>query len=375
MSVMNLIRAALDFFLSAPSLDSVVLGLSNWQWIGLVCVLGFSGLLSTVFSRLGGRILKHHVLDKAHDHSVRAFPVPRMVKPINLLAFVWFVFIGLYSLDLSVSILGRLDIGVRLLTYIGVVWAGWIIADLSELYLSKRAEKTESKFDDLLAPLASRTLKAMLLTVAAMSIAELLNFPISSLLAGLGIGGIAIAMAAKDTIANIFGSVTILLDRPFSIGDWVVIGKVEGSVERLGFRSTRVRTFYNSLVSIPNSELLTAVVDNMGQRRFRRIKTELALTYSTPPEKIDAFCDAIRALIQAHPSMRKDYYHVYFTAFSDSSLSVLLYCFLETPDWGTELKERHCFFLDILRTAKELGVEFAYPTQTLFLEKSKEQTA
>ena len=161
-----------------------------------------------------------------------------------------------------------------------------------------------------------------------------------------------------------------LLDRPFEIGDWIVTGGVEGSVESVGIRSTRVRTFYNSLITVPNSQLISAVVDNMGARRYRRYKTMIGVAYDTPPEKIDAFCAGIRELIRRHPYTRKDYYHVYFNEFADASLNVLLYCFHEAPDWGTELRERHRLFNDILRLARQLGVEFAFPTQTVHLHQA-----
>ncbi|MCX4188655.1 mechanosensitive ion channel family protein, partial [Methylophaga sp. OBS4] len=161
----------------------------------------------------------------------------------------------------------------------------------------------------------------------------------------------------------------VLLDRPFSIGDWVVIGDVEGSVETVGFRSTRIRTFYNSLVTMPNSILTTTKIDNMGARRYRRMRTMLALTYDTPAEKIEAFCEGIRKVIQLHPYMRKDYYQVYFNEYGAASLDILVYVFWATPDWNTELRERHRFLLDVLRLARQLEVEFAYPTQTLYLKR------
>jgi MscS family membrane protein len=202
--------------------------------------------------------------------------------------------------------------------------------------------------------------------------ADNLNVDVTSLLAGLGLGGLAFALAAKDLLGNFFGSITVLLDRPFHIGDWVIIGDVEGSVEQVGFRSTRIRTFYNSLITLPNALLTTSKIDNMGARRYRRMRTMLSLTYSTPPEKIDAFCEGVRALVQLHPYMRKDYYHVYFNEYNSASLDILVYVFWQTPDWNTELRERHRFLLDILRLAKQLNVEFAYPTQTLYLKQAND---
>jgi MscS family membrane protein len=120
-------------------------------------------------------------------------------------------------------------------------------------------------------------------------------------------------------------------------------------------------------VTVPNSQLTTAVVDNLGKRSYRRIKTMLGLQYDSTPDQIDAFCEGVRELLRRHPYTRKDYYHVYLNQFSGSSLDVLLYCFLECPDWSVELRERHRLFIDILKLADKLGVSFAYPTRTLHM--------
>jgi MscS family membrane protein len=193
---------------------------------------------------------------------------------------------------------------------------------------------------------------------------------ISSLLTGLGLGGLAFALAAQDTVKNLFGSLTVLLDKPFNVGDWVKIGDLEGTVEEVGFRTTRIRTFYNSLITMPNANLISTAVDNLGARTYRRWKTMLSLTYDTPPEKFEEFCEGIRELVRKHPDTRKDYFHVYANEFGAASLDVLVYVFFRTPGWGEELGARHTLFLDILRLARDLGVEFAFPTQTLHVHAS-----
>jgi MscS family membrane protein len=224
---------------------------------------------------------------------------------------------------------------------------------------------TDTKVDDILVPMVSRALKIVTIAFGLLFVAQNLNIDITSLLAGLGLGGLAFALAAKDTVANLFGSLTVLIDRPFQIGDWVVIGSHEGTVEEIGFRSTRIRTFYNSKITVPNSNLVNVPVDNLGARRFRRVKCMISIEYDTLPEKIEAFCEGIRELIRRHPYTRKDYYMVYFNEFADSSLNILLYAFHITPDWATELRERHRLFVDIVRLAKQLEIGFAFPTRTL----------
>jgi MscS family membrane protein len=260
-------------------------------------------------------------------------------------------------------------VAVKFLAGLSMVWAAYRLVDLVSVYLLEQARRSRTRLDDALVPLIPKTLKIFVTVVGIVFVADNLNIDITSLLAGLGLGGLAFALAAKEMVQNLFGSVSVLLDRTFAVGDWVVIGDAEGTVERIGFRSTRLRTFYNSVLTLPNSQLITASVDNMGQRRYRRMSTRLSLTYNTPPDRIEAFCEGIRELVRQHPYMRKDFFHVYFNEYGAASLNVLVYVFWETPDWATELRERHRSLLDILRLAHRLDVEFAYPTQTLYLRR------
>jgi MscS family membrane protein len=358
-------------YFSEQALSVNVVGLAVWQWIGLFGLI----LISVVVSTLCARVLELSLIrGLSRLFGLSDFFQKKghlfFAKPINIILLGWIFLLGVESLGFLDNLVSFLTGLSKVFTFLGLVWLGFRVTDVLQDLINVKTSKTKSKFDDLLAPLFGRTVKAFLTLFGIVSVAEILQLPLSSLLAGLGIGGLAIAMAAKDTIANVFGSLTILVDRPFSIGDWVVVDDVEGSVEDLGFRSTRVRTFYNSLVTIPNAKMLTATVDNMGERRYRRIKMMLGVTYQTPADKIELFCEGIRDIIRQHSATRKDYFHVYFNGFGASSLDILLYCFLETPDWGEELKQRQVLLLSIMTCAENLGISFAYPTQTVFLEKS-----
>jgi MscS family membrane protein len=258
------------------------------------------------------------------------------------------------------------------LVYAGLVVFAWKMSSVLSDVLIQQTQRSSTTFDDLLVPLINRTLKISIGVFGFIGFSELFQLPLSSVLAGLGIGGIAIAMAAKDTIANIFGSLTVVIDRPFGIGDWVKINDVEGVVEDLGFRSTKIRTFYNSLISVPNALLLTSSIDNLGARSSRRISIRLGIAYNTPPSKIETFCSEIRQLIQHHPNTAPRY-HVYFNQFASSSLEIMVYFFVTAPDWETELSIRHDLFISFLNCAASLGVSFAFPTQTLYLNRQIDQ--
>ncbi len=342
--------------------------LEYWQWLGIFITILIGSVADKVLawflSRNVGRWKKKHLAFQHMDVNI--------LRPLGLMAMavIWWFLIGLLGLPDTALII--LSVAVKLLVSLSAIWSAFRLVDVVDAILIRKARGTSNRFDDLLVPMITKSLKVFVVIIGVLFSADNFNVDVTSLLAGLGLGGLAFALAARDLLGNFFGSLTVLLDRPFQIGDWVVIADVEGSVEQVGFRSTRIRTFYNSLITLPNSILTNTKIDNMGARRYRRMSTTLDVTYDTPPEKIDAFCEGIRALIHLHPYMRKDYYQVYFNEYKAASLGILVYVFWQTPDWNTELRERHRFLLDILRLAKQLDVEFAFPTQTLYLRQATE---
>jgi MscS family membrane protein len=176
-------------------------------------------------------------------------------------------------------------------------------------------------------------------------------------------------LAAKDTIGNFFGSVAIFLDRPFQIGDWVSAGSdVEGTVEHVGFRSTQIRTIRDTVVTMPNQKLAELNIDNWGVRRARRVRVTAQLAYATSAERLEAFCDGVRAILAAHPHTRKDDVEVHVNDFADSSLNCMVHFYVVRPTWSGELRARHEILVDIVRLAKDLGVSFAFPTRTVAKE-------
>ena len=341
--------------------------LETWHWIGILIIIGIGTLLDKLVSIALVFIVRS--FRRRRENSSLSSIDDDILRPLGLMvmAATWWAGINLMGLPEQAMLI--LLVAVKFLAGVSGVWGAYRLVDIVGAYLTKRARATETKMDDALVPLIPKTLKIFVTVIGVVFIADNLNINVSGLIAGLGLGGLAFALAAKDMVQNLFGSVTILLDKTFAVGDWIVVDGKEGSVERIGFRSTRIRTFYNSVLTVPNSTFITANVDNMGERRYRRLNTKLGLTYQTPPEKIEAFCEGVRELVRQHPYMRKDYYHVYFNGYADSALEILVYVFWETPEWSTELRERHRFLLDILKLAREIGVDFAYPTQTLFMKQ------
>lgn len=352
-----------SFFPSWTSQKSFLI--LNGQWIALFSLIFFGHIIE--------RLIRLIIVSRVKDifkrqnihftHKREGFFSP---QSFFFFSIVWIF--GLELLELPDFFLGPLlRIGYISFTVASVFTLSQI-ADVICQFLEKKALESENKFDDVLIPLIRKSVKFLIYCFGLIFIGDSLTLDMKNILAGLGIGGIAFALAAKDTISNLFGSITVLLDRPFTIGDWVILdSKIEGTVVEVGLRSTRIRTFYDSLISVPNGSLINASVDNLGKRTYRRYSTSLGVQYDTPVEKIEAFCEGIRQIILAHKWTRKDYFHVYFNSMGPSSLDILLYLFWRVPDWSAELQERHRLLIDILRLGRELGIEFAFPTQTLHL--------
>ncbi len=341
------------------------LGVDAWKYLAVLALIFLALIMQRIVVLIVGTYIRRIV---GNQRKYLDDALARADRPIGGLVMAGVFYLGLPILLLPprVSLLTR--IAIEALAAYSLVWLAYRLIDVVTGFLAKKAETTESKLDDQLVPLVSKTLKVFVSVIGGIFVLQNLNVNVGSLLAGLGLGGLAFALAAKDTVANFFGSVMIFIDKPFQIGDWIVLQSTEGVVEEVGFRTTRVRTFYNSLITVPNSVIVGNMVDNYGARRYRRYTTTLGLTYDTPPSKVQAFCEGVRAIIAGMPGMRKDYYLVEFKDFGASALNILLYCFMISPSWNEELRTRTNLNLEIMRLAEALGVAFAFPTQSLHIE-------
>jgi MscS family membrane protein len=338
----------------------------NWKWLGMF----ISILLGMIISRITTAILLRIIRRIFREEKLRLDEKLEkgFVRPVRIGIMAWVWWLAIKPLMLPEVALLPLKTVIITISSSAFVWSIYRLVDIVGSYIGEKARLTDNKYDDLVVPLIVRSLKIFVLFIGFIFVCQMNDWKYQTALAGFGLVGMATALAAKDTLGNVFGSLTVLVDRPFQIGDWIQIGDVDGSVESVGIRSARIRTFYNSMITVPNQTLTNAIIDNYGARQYRRLKMDVAITYDTPPEKIEAFCEGIRELIRQHPYTRKDYFHVYLNTLGDSSLNILLYCFHECPEWSTELRERHRMLLDIIRLAHSMGVEFAFPTSTLYMQ-------
>ncbi len=341
-------------------------GIEYWQVLGVFLWLLLAFALTKIFE-----FFIHNYIVKLTQKTKFKWDdtlLDHIRRPFEIILISFILSITYTNLQLPVEINFYIHNFLRILISIGLVWLLYNLSDVFARYLTSFTASTTNQLDDQLIPLVRKTLRFFIVVMGVILILQNNGYNVASLIAGLGIGGLAVALAARETLANFFGSITIILDKPFRVGDWVKIGSEEGTVEEVGFRSTRIRTFYNSLVSLPNSKVADTAIDNLGLRKYRRLKLLLGLTYSTSPQQMEAFVEGIKALVKSNEHIRQDYYEVHFNNFGPHSLDVLVYIFFDVPDWSTELQQRHNFLLTILEVAKEVGVEFAFPTQTLHVD-------
>ena len=341
--------------------------LADYISIGILLSLGilfFRLVTRMVLFFIRKIIVKYtHIVVKAANLEKLSYSL----QILGLFSFWYFCFnvfdIGLIKAFPLVAALLRVVIHVFL-----IIFLLKLTDFLFYLYIGKR------KFSGLDARLYPLVLKSIqLIVLIIMIVWGMKNFGINvpSLLAGLGLTGLVVALAARDTVANFFGSFMLLFDRPFRIGDYIQVGQIEGIVEEIGFRSTRIRTFHNSLVSMPNANLANVEIDNLGARRYRRIDMNLGITYNTQPEKIEQFVNSIRSLLKnnIYVAQEEDVF-VFFTDYGDSSLVIKVYFFLVVPNWRMELTEKESILFSILRIAKQLNISFAFPSTSLYFENA-----
>ena len=207
----------------------------------------------------------------------------------------------------------------------------------------------------------SYIIKTIIIVIGLLYMIKVMEFNLVNFLAGLSIGGFAFALGAQDTIKNFFGSLMIFADKSFNVGDWIVTDEVSGTVEEIGLRSTKIRTFHNSLVTVPNNKLSDDNVDNLGRRQYRRFKTHLLINYNTPVDNIEDFVNDVKQLIGQMPTTRKDFYFVNLDDFSAYGIKVQIYLFFHVPDWSTEIQEKHKIIKEILQIAQKHKITFAVP--------------
>ena len=334
-----------------------------WKWVGIFVVLGAALLFAKIFRRVGRRFVRRRPDSRLRESWVR------VLVPLSIVLVIPAV-LHIFSENLRLT--GQLFTittqSLVTLLFLALTWTVWLSGNAVAESIVVSQHLRARSIDSQLIRLAARLIAIILSVAILVEGAARIGLPAYSVVAGLGVGGVAVALAARDSLANLLGSLVIMFEKPFRMGHWIKVGDVQGTVESVGFRSTRIRTFYDSVVSIPNDKVMNSAIDNLQVREFRRVKTTIQITYDTPVKKVEQFVNGIKELIKAHPDTRKDFFHVVLNDFGEHSLDVLVYFFLKVPDWSAELVQRQQVLLEIMHLAEDLGVRFAFPTETVHIE-------
>ncbi len=355
----------------------IVKGNEIWR-LGLV-------LLVILVVMMAGRIIQFVMngyavrLARKKGETPLTLLVKALAKPVYVAIFAVGVFLSktpLYFDDeegIRIAISSGWTTIARVVTAVSIAYALYRLVDIIEYYLNRLVGKTETKLDDMLVPVVRKALRITIAIVAILLIAEnILGTDIKSLLLGAGVGGIAIALAAKDTIANFFGSITIFTDRPFQMGEVVKIGEHRGPVEEVGFRSTRIRTLEGHLVTVPNSVISNTSVENIGRRPYIRRTSNITITYDSGHTKAKKAVEIIKEVLAGVPEVNVDPDRpprIYFSDFNDWSLNIYMSYWVKPPDYWLyhEVNERVNF--EIMKRFEAEKIEFAFPSQTLYVKK------
>lgn len=277
--------------------------------------------------------------------------------------------IGLRFLILNEIVESIGDTIIDVLMAVVVAYAAFQLVDVLDAMMKTFSERTESKMDDMLAPLVRTSLRATIVILALVQIATILSDkPMTSVIAGLGVGGLAIGLASQDMVKNLFGSVMILSDHPFEMGDFIEVSGHSGNVEVVGFRSTRIRTLEGYLVTLPNGSLANADIKNISQRPFLKRSFGVGLTYDTPPEKVERAIAIIKEILSDHSGMDQSKPPlVHFSDFTDSTLNIEVVYWHFPAEWSEFRELNENVNLAIFRQFNEAGIEFAFPSQTIYM--------
>ena len=256
-----------------------------------------------------------------------------------------------------------------MLLTIGIGYFFYWLAEIPSMWLGQIAGRTESKMDDMMVPILRKSLRVTVVVLVMVQIAQILSDkPITSIIAGLGIGGLALALAAQDSVKNFFGSVVLFIDKPFEVGDRVVIDGHDGPVEEVGLRSTKIRTLDGHLVTVPNGELANKTIQNIGKRPNIKRTANITITYDTPPEKIDRAVNILKELLENHEGMHADFPpRVFFNELNADSLNIMVMYWYHPPNYWDYMVFTEKFNKEVFRRFNEEGIDFAFPTQTVFV--------
>lgn len=345
------------------------LGVKIWQWLGGLILIVLAGLIYKLINLILAPILRRILKTRFQ----KVIPDEELVWKVARLLSILLVLQLLVNLSpilqLPFYISFAIIRGIEIVQTVLFIFLLLRIVDLMIHYLKKITDKTDSTLDNQLIPIVRTALNVVVVVGGVIHILTLLDVNVTALIAGVSIGGLALALAAQDTVKNLIGSVMIFADKPFQIGNVIKVKDITGTVEVVGFRSTQIRTAENSIVVIPNGILANEIVNNMALRIYRKFAITIGVTYRTSPEDLERFISGIRLIIEKHPKTVKKGFDVVFNNMSLSSLDISVNGNLNVSGSGEEAKTKEEILFAIIRLADVLNINFAFPSTSVYIEK------
>ena len=342
-----------------------------WQWAFCAAVFLIFLLLSRLYRyKAVSVILKFakRLRGTSWEELLRA-----LSRPVAALLLLLGAAFALWNLPLPAEVTGPLraflSMALQLVSTGLIGWAGCAIVDTVPVFEFKFLGSAEA-----VRRMLRRVVKVLIAAFTALAMLEILGFPVGSLIAGLGLGGLTVSLAAKDTASNLFAGLVLLVEKPFAIGDWVTCAGVEGAVEDITFRSTKIRTLANTLTVVPNSVVSAGLISNGSERKMRMAEFTIGVCYDTPRAALEQMMADLRALLTGDAAVRAETVVVRFTGFSASSMDVLVRYYTRTTDYGEFLAVGERLNLAILDLMAKNGVSFAFPSTTVYLGDTGKDT-
>ncbi|HYJ11393.1 MAG TPA: mechanosensitive ion channel domain-containing protein [Polyangiaceae bacterium] len=349
--------------LPAPLMSSGPRGLLWWQWLGAVAIAVVALLLGALASRIIRSLLAQAVRRTSTTLDDRL--LGRVRGPLTVLLALGFARLLLPALLLDVPAEQFVHRVLRGLFLANLLWIFWRLVDVTAEIAWDSTWSQEHAASRALIPLVRRVGKAVVGVVAAVLFLSALGYPVTSLIGGLGIGGLALALASQKTVENLFGAFSLGIDQPFREGDFVRIEDVIGTVESIGLRSTKIRTLDRTLVSIPNGKLAEMRLETFAVRDRLRLACTVGLVYGTTAEQMRNVLEGLEGVLRAHPKIWPDTVMVRFKELAASSLDVEVMAWFTTSDWQEFLVIRQEALLAFMSVVEQAGTSFAFPTQTV----------
>lgn len=339
------------------------------QIVDIIIAIGiivFFRIFSGTFSYMILRLFKIKS-KKAKEIKESAF-----FKPLKVFFIILGIYLAIVFLRIPLQINNQvMDVVTKIFKIISVIEIALGLANsfTTKSILGRKMRKSLSKkMDDTMFDFVLKITRVLIYVIAIFLVLAILEINLTGLIAGLGLGGVIVTLAAQDTAKNLFGGLVIFIDKPFSVGDWIQMDSYEGTIEDITFRTTRIRTFENALVNVPNAIIADASVTNWSKMEKRRYKTNLCVELDTPLEKLELLKTKIEKMLQERESVYDDSIIVRFDQITDNGINVLIYTYTNSVDYTSYLKEVEDINIKIMKILREEQIELAYDTKTVYVK-------